>query len=208
VIVLVNEVGDENVDSLLFQNSSFLTKDLTRTCVGCTSLAANLNQALLEISSPSLLPSWLLVESSPLAHHFIKDSIKQTLRLETPPLTILMIDENAWIYHEESNLLMESLIKDASLIFLTKIKEKSSPEVLELVDKNSLKNSLTSLNPHCPIVRFTKENLEKFYADLADQFGFPAFESQHGVKSLGQISLHTNLSLFIWPPPINKQRTP
>jgi G3E family GTPase len=115
VAVIETESGVKEVIRKLSSDSAFIGIDLTRGCIGCTSLTSGLCNAL-EILHSGPKPSWLLIESSSLAFQTVKDMVLQTLPNEAQPFTVLMIEAGGWAeLYQDAPLLADGLASGADL---------------------------------------------------------------------------------------------
>jgi G3E family GTPase len=145
VAVVEAEAGEKAVACELAADGSYRADDLTRGCVGCTSLTAGLWSTFEELRSGPL-PAWLLIESSTLGFQTIKDTVVHSLPNEAQPFTVLMIEAGGWAeLYEEAPLLADGLAASADLV-LVNIFTPLDPEVL-----SGIAEGISRANPGCPI---------------------------------------------------------
>jgi hypothetical protein len=156
VYIVETETGDESLEQALKSCSTFPYRDLTRSCVGCTSLSTSFLSVLHEFGS-SFLPNFLLIECSPLKYKFIYDTAWTSTPGRVKPQNLLVVDALAWeTQNEDSDIMTSGLMNDADLIFINDKEEEVSPTIIddlftsfhELAPKASiLAGSANSNNP-------------------------------------------------------------
>jgi G3E family GTPase len=177
--IVQTESGDPATDAKLKASSAFPVMDMTRGCVGCTSLAASVLSLLDDLSS-SHSPR-ILVETSSISHKTIKSIIGDSFPGEDPPFSVLVVDPELWVsQYENSKALAESMVLLADHITL-------NPKVpygvaTELQDKiNALKDDFKLLNPSCPADAFSlKEATPEDLDAVLGFFGFPSYDEVVG----------------------------
>ena len=118
VVIVETESGDAKTDEALFA-SPFPVKDLTLGCICCTTMSQSLLSVLDEIHS-SPFPLLVLVETSSISHKTIKSVIEDSFPGDDPPLSVLVVDPEAWESQlEDSTLLATSMAQLADLILLS-----------------------------------------------------------------------------------------
>ncbi|MDR2611433.1 MAG: hypothetical protein LBG06_00815 [Deltaproteobacteria bacterium] len=154
VAVVETEEGEKDVIRHLSGKPEFLTFDLTRGCIGCTSLTSGLCNAL-EVLQPEPRPSWLLIETSCLGFQTVKDTVGQSLPGEAQPYTVLVIESGGWAsLLVEAPLLAEGLTVAANLILVNDF------ATLPPATLSTLASDISRMNPVCPVkvVRVTEMN--------------------------------------------------
>ncbi|MDR1080460.1 MAG: hypothetical protein LBQ79_05770 [Deltaproteobacteria bacterium] len=143
VAVIETEAGDKAVACELSAGGSVLAEDLTRGCVGCTSLTSGLCSTFDNLRSGTP-PSWLLIEASSLGFQTIKDMVVQSLNDGAQPFTVLMIEAGGWAdLFEEAPLMAEGLAASADLA-LVNLFTPLSRDVLA-----GIASGISSANPGC-----------------------------------------------------------
>jgi G3E family GTPase len=145
VAVVEAESGELDVCSKLSHDKAFHTADLTRGCVGCTSLTSGLSNAL-DILHSAIHPAWLLIESSAIGFQTIKDIVVQSAPGTAQPYTVLLIEAGGWAeLCQGSPLLADGLVRGADLA-LVNIFETLPPDTLSTLTRN-----FSSVNPDCAV---------------------------------------------------------
>jgi G3E family GTPase len=137
VIIIGTEYGDPRVDAKLFA-TPFCIKDFSRGCIGCTSMTAAFWNVFDEFHASSL-PRLLLVESTPISHKTISDTIQQAFPIEDPPATILVIDPGLWDSQASESLLASGLVTMADFVVMNPRTPLSEEEI------NNFKAALSEL---------------------------------------------------------------
>jgi G3E family GTPase len=141
--VVETEEGATDVIRELSGDPAFRTVDLTRGCIGCTSLTAGLGNAL-ESMRAGPVPSWLLIEASCLGYQTIKDIVAQSLPAEARPFTVLVIETGGWAsLREEAPLLADGMMTAADLVIVNDFGS-LTPATL-----SALAAELSDANPAC-----------------------------------------------------------
>ncbi|MDR1038122.1 MAG: hypothetical protein LBT40_16625 [Deltaproteobacteria bacterium] len=137
VAVVETEAGDSPVACELSP------EDLTRGCVGCTSLSAGLWETLDELRTGHR-PSWLLVEASCIGFQTIKDKVVQSLTDSAQPFSVLMIEAGGWAdLYEEAPLMAEGLAAGSDLALVNLFSPLSGDEL------SAIAGGISSANPAC-----------------------------------------------------------
>ncbi|MDR3153734.1 MAG: hypothetical protein LBW85_05545 [Deltaproteobacteria bacterium] len=146
VAAVETESGEKAVASELAADKGYLTTDLTRGCIGCTSLTSGLCNTLENLLHSCPPPSWLLIEASSLGFQTIKDTVIQSLANEAQPFTVLMIEAGGWAeLHQEAPLLADGLAAGADLV-LVNIFDHLSPDTISAIEAQ-----VSRVNPACPV---------------------------------------------------------
>ncbi|MDR1164639.1 MAG: hypothetical protein LBO66_01970 [Deltaproteobacteria bacterium] len=162
VVILENEIGETSAGCPNVGQTPFFTKDLSRGCIGCTSMYGDMNDTLDEIQS-RLHPSFLLIETSALSHQTILDIIHQALRPEIEPYCVLLINAREGPYPEEGNFpLFANLVEKASLVLVNKVEGLGQDEL------DKVTSQIVELNPSCrlQIVNAVQDDLDDLWEPL------------------------------------------
>jgi G3E family GTPase len=137
VLVLKAEEGEQDAACQVPPGGGCRTVDLSRGCVGCTSLTAGLYDALEDLhSGPS--PSWLIIEASLLGFQTIKQTVTQSLPEEAQPFTVLLIESGGWAeLCEEAPLLADGIAAQADLALINQIASRPPDAIFAVADRVS-----------------------------------------------------------------------
>ncbi|MDR2200328.1 MAG: hypothetical protein LBR53_12955 [Deltaproteobacteria bacterium] len=182
VVIIENEIGDTTLTSRCAGSffADLSPVELDNNCICCT-LTGELVGLLEDIQS-RLNPSWLLVETSILAHQSIKDTIRQTL-ITNEPLSVLVADAGRWSeMYREVPMLIGTQAERADFILVNKI-DTASPAELETV-----LSDIGKLNPNRPVktVNALEDDLNEFW-DLVTEEALKNGETSKENLKLAQI---------------------
>ncbi|MDR1313177.1 MAG: hypothetical protein LBQ12_05650 [Deltaproteobacteria bacterium] len=148
VALIEAEAGDKSLTCEFAADSAIAAEDLTRGCVGCTSLAAGLCSALEKLQSGAP-PSWLLIEASTLGFQTIKDMVAQSLPDGAQPFTVLVLEAVGWAdLYKEAPLMTVGLASGADLVLINSFPSVAESPVGLLSDTIA---GISEANPGCLI---------------------------------------------------------
>jgi G3E family GTPase len=167
VLIIETENGDVHMDARLFNESPFCIKDLTRGCIGCTSMAGSLYYIIDEIRSNSF-PTTILVETSCLSHKSLLTIFDDSFPSEDPPLLILVLNPQTWdTTFVESEILATSMVELSNIILINNKEENLSS--LDSLGMDSLVDGLKEINKDSNIW-FTSD-YKKNMSEIWEQIG-------------------------------------
>jgi hypothetical protein len=203
--IVLAESGNSASDEALREASPYPIVDLTRGCVGCTTMAANL-LPLLEDCRSDPHPPVIFVESSSLSFKSIKNIIRDSFPGEDPPLSILVVDPELWESQlEASERLAKGMAKEADFILLNPKNgleglapgaspgdSSGVPEALDHISK--LKKSFSLSYPHrsigvVPLLGAPSENLDAVLGFLGLSAGEAPYKGAFAKEFLKDVSL-------------------